>query len=142
MTECLTKSMQTTTLHTLINRERWASIQITFPQEIKNRRENKTAQLISESIASYNLTGVADATYKKIFLMPSTADDMPSISEPGASFFEWIELKRAEKAKKKAEREFEEELSLTEIEPFISNSNTGEMNYFIISFFKKKTLCF
>ena len=119
MTTALESARKTSSLNKFVNKKRWAKIQVAFPQEIKNRRENRTAQLLAESIHNYKRTGIADSVYRSAF-SSETAAVLSVISEAN----EWSEILRAEEARRQAEIEREEELSRIEIERIMNEERT------------------
>ena len=121
-------------LQNFVNKKRWEEIQVIFPREIENRRENKTAQLIAQSIATYEQTGEADATYQSIFTSSDWFTPSKSLShnlaEPGELHNYWVEWHKKEKAKLQTEMEEEEELSRIEIERILREESVTNKSKF------------
>jgi hypothetical protein len=109
---------------TLVSQALWQKIQLKFPDEIKNRLENKTAQIISDSIRNLKRSGVNDQVcVSSILSSSSTANNPPgslerpreppaTLARPGEIRDEYLEQLRHEEAKLRAEREREEQLSM------------------------------
>jgi hypothetical protein len=65
----------------LVHADLWKHIQRQFPDEIRNRTENKTREIIAESIKNYNLHGIKDDVYRSCVL----SSRIPNSPQPAAS---------------------------------------------------------
>jgi hypothetical protein len=106
--------------NSLVNRTRWEQIQRKFPNEVKNRIDGKSAQIVAESIEKYNKLGVVDETYRTVSTVPSISKAAKiHVAEPGEIRNEYLEYLRREEAKLKEEQENEEKASIELIQKLV-----------------------
>jgi hypothetical protein len=99
-----------------VNEPRWQQIKRKFPNEVRNRIEGKSAQLVADSIEKYNKLGVADETYRTV---STSRTPKIHVAEPGEIRSEYLEYLRREEEKLKEEQESEEKASIELIQKLV-----------------------
>lgn len=108
---------------TLVNKAREQLIQRLFPREVALKQQNKTAEVLAESIEKFNKYGIADDMYKTILTTKSNTAPSVPVCKPGELHNEYVEYMRREEERIRAEKENEERMSIQLIQKLVEEED-------------------